>query len=163
MSSGNKQLVLIFVPVVAVAFVIIITATIVQSRRRRRRTLLPTTEPLFTQSHIASLRGRQKPQAPGPPMDSPWPKLKIDPNHRPFLAAPTASHQPERPMQKGAWQKFKEKQAQRKEWVKEPLDKWHYHPKGPAYWKEYGKQTQARKTVWEKVKDNMGFAFKASW
>jgi hypothetical protein len=163
MSSDNKQLVLIIVPVVVVAFAIIITAATVQLRRRRRCTLLPTTEPLFTKQHIASLRGWQKPQAPDPPMDSPWPKLKTDPNHRPFLAAPTASHQPERPIQKGAWQKFKEKQAQRKEGVKEPIEKWHHQPQGPAYWKEVGKHMQAKKTGWEKLKDKLGFVFKAQW
>jgi hypothetical protein len=163
MSCDNKQLISIIVPVVIVVFGLIITAAIVQSRRCRQRTLLSTTEPLFTKEHIASLRGWQKPQAPVTLMDSPWPKLRTDPNHSPLLAAPIASHQPERPIQKGAWQDFKEKQAQRKEWVKEPLEEWHYESKGSAYWKEVGKQMHAETTFWEKVKDKLGFVFKVPW
>lgn len=150
LSSDGKQLVLIVVPVAAVVIAAAITAMVIlRKHRRRQRTLLPATEPLFTERHIASLRNWQKPKPTGPPMGNPWPKLKSDPNYIPFLAAPSASHQPERPIRKGACQKFKEKQAQRKEWAnkpQEPLKKWHHEPRDPAYWREVGRSMRAEMT-----------------
>jgi hypothetical protein len=121
--------------------------------------LLPTTEKPpagFTQKHLSTLRGWEKP-ATTTPENNAWSTFKTDPGHISFLAEPVASHQPQRPA-KGTWQQFKEKQQQRamQTQASKPLEKWHFQPKGSAYWREVGREMQARKTWWEKMKDLVG-------
>jgi hypothetical protein len=163
MSSNKSPLVLVILPILAVGIAIIITAIAIWYKYRRAHPLLPTTErpptPLFTERHIASIRKWRKPDQPAaPPMDEPWLKLKTDPNHLQFPAAPAPSHQPERPM-KGNWQKFKEKQALREEQAKMPqvpLEKCQHQPMGPTYWRQYGVQMRMEPTWWEKLKEKVG-------
>lgn len=137
MSPSRSTILSIALPVTAVGLAFAITLAIFIHRHHRQRTLLPTTEPpLFTAAHIASIRAPQ-PRTPVTPTENPWPILKSDPNHIPFLAAPLPSHQPI----KGNWQKFKEKQALRKEQAKMPQvmrGKWQHQPNGPAYWWSMG-------------------------
>jgi hypothetical protein len=148
MPSDKKQLVLIVIPAVALGIALIITAIVImlKLRRRSKRSLLPTTkkpQESFVQYHLSELREWQKP-AP----------LKADPNPIPFLAQPAATHQPQRPI-KGSWQQFKEKQQQRAQTPRLPLEKWHLEPKGAAYWREVGKEMQARKSWWERLSDKL--------
>jgi hypothetical protein len=147
MSSDKKQLILVIVPAIAVGVLLIVTSVAIMRKLRRRsqRALLPTTEkPDFTQHHLGSLRNWQKPKA--------------DPGHLPFLSEPAASHQPQRPV-KGSWQQFKERQRQREMKAQEfnqSAGTWHHKPKGAAYWRQVVREMAARRTWWEKVKDNMG-------
>lgn len=147
MADEKQQLILVIVPAIAVTVLLIITAIafICKLRLSLQRSLLPMREkPLasFTQSHLNTLRE--------------WKKPKTDAGHIPFLARPGPSHQPQRPA-KGAWQQSKEKQrAVPTQPSNEPLEKWHHQPKGLAYWREVGKEMQARKTWWEKMKNRVG-------
>jgi hypothetical protein len=148
MPSDKKQVVLIVIPAVALGIALIITAIVImlKLRRRSKRNLLPTTQKpqeSFVQYHLSELREWQKP-AP----------LKTDPNHIPFLAEPAPTLQPQRPV-KGSWQQFKEKQQQRAQAPRLPLEKWHLEPKGAAYWREVGKEMQARKSWWKKFLDRL--------
>jgi hypothetical protein len=156
MSPSRSTVLSIVLPVTAVVLTITIATAIRIHRYLRQRTLLPTTEPpLFTAAHIASIRAPRS-SIPTTPTENPWPALKSDPNHIPFLAAPLPSHQPI----KGNWQKFKEKQALRKEQAKMPQvmrEKCHHQPKGPAYWREHGKSMRAEMGWWEKVKEKVGW------
>lgn len=154
MSLSRSTILSIVLPVTAVGLAFAITMAILIHRHHRQRTLLPTTEPkLFTAAHIASIRAPQ-PSTPVTPTENPWATLKSDPNHIPFLAAPLPSHQPV----KGNWQKFKEKQALRKEQAQMPQamrEKWHHQPKGPAYWREHGASMRAEMGWWEKVREKV--------
>ncbi|KAH7385396.1 hypothetical protein DE146DRAFT_204226 [Phaeosphaeria sp. MPI-PUGE-AT-0046c] len=162
MSSDPKQLILIVLPVVALSLALIVTAIaiIVKMRRRAQLQILPTAQksvqpPSFTEAHLANLREWQKP-ANSASMNDSSSTIKTDPGHLPFLAQPCATLQ--KP-QKGSWELFKEKQQQRalnKENA-QPVSAWHHKPKGPGYWREVGKQMEARKTWWEKVRDRAGF------
>jgi hypothetical protein len=148
MSYDKKQLILIVVPIIAVVAVLILTAIAIMRkfRCRSQRDLLPTTEkcPGFTEQHLGALRN--------------WQKVKADPGHLPLIAEPTASHQPHRPA-KGTWQQFKEKQHQRgmqAQTFSQPKEKWHHAPKGPEYWRQFGREMAVRRTWWEKVRDRSG-------
>ncbi|KAH3971796.1 hypothetical protein HBI70_142150 [Parastagonospora nodorum] len=156
MSPSRSNILSIVLPVATVLLTIAIATAILIHRYLRQRTLLPTTEPpLFTAAHIASIRAPRS-SVPTTPTENPWPTLKSDLNHIPFLAAPLPSHQPI----KGNWQKFKEKQALRKEQARMPQvmrEKWHHQPKGSAYWREHGKSMRAEMGWWEKAKEKVGW------
>ncbi|KAF1913093.1 hypothetical protein BDU57DRAFT_581586 [Ampelomyces quisqualis] len=162
MINDKKQVILVVVPAVAVAFLIICTsiAIIRKLRRSSQRSLLPMTQKpptSFTQNHLNTLRGWENPAA-TTPENGTWSSITTDSGHITLLAQPVASHQPQR-LAKGAWQQFKEKQQQRATQthaINKPLEKWHLQPKGPLYWREVGREMQARKTWWEKTKDRVG-------
>jgi hypothetical protein len=148
MSSDKKQLILIIVPAIAVAVLLIATSIAItrKLRHRSQRPLLPTTEkPGFTQDRLGLLRNWQKPKA--------------DRGHLPFLAEPTASHQPQRPV-KGAWQQFQDKEERRREMNQQECGqsagKWDHVPKSAAYWRQVGRDMAARRTWWEKMQNKMG-------
>jgi hypothetical protein len=177
MPSDPKQVILIVIPTVALSIALITTLIVilVKMRRRSQREILPTSQnsapaasvvqpPTFTERHIANLRGWQKPadsaastiNSTPASMNNAYPTIKTDPGHHVFqLAQPSATHQKS---QKGSYATFMEKRAQRtmaNENV-QPLGEWHHKPKGPAYWREVGKEMEARKTVWEIVKERVG-------
>jgi hypothetical protein len=148
MSSDKSQLILIIVPAIAVAVLLIATSIAItrKLRHRSQSPLLPTREkPAFTQHHLGSLRNGQKPKA--------------DPGHLPFLAEPTASHQPQRPV-KEAWQHFQDEEKRRRKMNQQeygqPAGRWDHVPKSAAYWRQVGREMAARRTWWEKVKNKMG-------
>lgn len=176
MPSDPKQLILIVIPVVALSIALITTFIVifVKMRRRSQSEPLPTFRksapaasevqpPTFTERHIANLRQWQKPADSASSINSTptsinnaYPTIKTDPSHHAFqLAQPSAAHQ--KP-QKGSYAAFMEKRAQRAMANEnaQPLGEWHHKPKRPAYWQEIGKEMEARKTVWEKVKGRVG-------
>jgi hypothetical protein len=176
MPSDPKQVVLVVIPTVALSIALLITLIVilVKMRRRSQREILPTSQnsapaasvvqpPTFTERHIANLRGWQKPADSASTINSTptsinnaYPTIKTDPSHHAFqLSQPPAAQQ--KP-QKGSYAAFMENRAQRalaNENV-QPLGEWHHKPKGPAYWREVGKEMEARRTVWEKMKERVG-------
>jgi hypothetical protein len=156
MPSDNKQLILVIVPCIAVATLLLITAaTIIRKKRRNtHHNSLPITETSFLQRHLDSIRTWNKPTNSGPNAT-----FIADPNHLPFhLAQPEATHPPERTHDM-TWQRFQEKQKQREVRTKQPsqpLEQWSHQPKGAAYWRQVGKDMQARKPWWEKARDRLG-------
>ncbi|CBX99160.1 hypothetical protein IAQ61_000716 [Plenodomus lingam] len=139
---------------------------------RKKESLLPITynhepRPAFSDRHLAHLRDWQKPPISSGgilPLRLGQPKAQYPPHppminlQIPALAVPENSHQPQRPYHKITWQQFQDRKRDR-----DPMaDEYHrrvrenWQPSKPlnyAYWKQYGEEMEARKTVWEKVKD----------
>ncbi|KAF2849754.1 hypothetical protein T440DRAFT_469154 [Plenodomus tracheiphilus IPT5] len=138
---------------------------------RKKESLLPVTHhheprPTFSERHLAHLRDwRQPPVSSGgllplhlgqPRTQGPSP-LGMTELQIPTLARPDSAHQPQRAY-KMTWQQFQDRQRNR-----DPMaDEYHRHvceswqpskPRNYQYWKKYAEDREARKTIWEKVKD----------
>jgi hypothetical protein len=164
MSFDSKQLILIIVPTIAVVVAVAITAFFAMRKMRRssQKNSLPMTEKpqsTFVQHHLTDLRRWEKPARPArPTTDQASQPTKFDPGHLPFLAQPSASHQPERSTRL-TWQQFKERQRQRDLEAQNPtpLGQWQFKPKGAAYWRQVGEEMEARKSWWQKLRDKYRF------
>ncbi|KAH7084116.1 hypothetical protein FB567DRAFT_75627 [Paraphoma chrysanthemicola] len=164
MYVSNKHMILKVFPIVAIVAVVVAITTffIIHKRRKSRKNVLPMTkhpESAFLREHLTGLRSWEKPAAATYPATNRFPQpLKVDAGHLPFLAQPSSSHQPERSTRL-TWQQYKERQHQRglKAQNHPPPGQWKFKPKGPAYWRQVGRDMEARKSWWQKLRDKCGF------
>ncbi|KAH9871063.1 hypothetical protein J1614_006637 [Plenodomus biglobosus] len=120
----------------------------------------------FSERHVAELRNwRQAPVSSGgllplhlgqpQPQDPPHPdmaELQIS-----TLAQPDNTHQPQRAY-KLTWQQFQDRKRNRDpmadDYHRRNRENWQpCKPRNVEYWKQYAEEMEARKTLWEKVKD----------
>ncbi|KAH7071833.1 hypothetical protein BKA63DRAFT_492504 [Paraphoma chrysanthemicola] len=164
MSFASKKTILTIVPIVAIIAVVVASTAffMIQKWRKSQKNVLPVTEhpeSAFLREHLTGLRSWEKPAPAAYPSTNRCSQpLKVDAGHLPFLAQPTFSHQPERSTRL-TWQQYKERQHQRdlEAQNKSPLVQWKFKPKGPAYWRQIGRDMEARKSWWQKLHDKCGF------
>jgi len=175
MSSDNKQMILIVVPTVAAILLCIVIAIVLiyKHRHNSQKNLLPISaqsqpanpQQSFVQRHLEGIRSWSKP-APSQ-TDRLGQPLKTDPRHLSLsLAQPSSSHQPTRKV-KGSYALYQERQAKKQEqrdreagraseisgnWPFQPMEK----PKPRSYWAQVGRETEARRTWWDKLRDKIG-------
>jgi hypothetical protein len=164
----------VFVILGAVVVLAVTYIALTYKRCRKLNALLPATEypqldnsqQTILQRHIAGLRNWTKPRA----ARNEYPKhlLKVDPHDLSFnLPRPASSHQPMRPT-KGSWSLHQERKAhlhtqeERHRACGGAPDislKWPFQqmerPKPASYWARRGRDMEAKKTWWNKLRDNL--------
>jgi hypothetical protein len=160
MPDDHKQLVLIIVPIVALATALIITGIAIVRKllHNFHRNTLPVTEKTFLERHLDILRTWKTTALSTSQM-----VVKFDPHHRPLTLTMPAPTHPPASTTNGSYKKFQDKQKQRQKQRQMraqqpdiPLEPWVHRPMGPAYWRQVGREMQMRKSRWEKMKDRMG-------
>lgn len=171
MNTTEKIVLPIVVVTVLILLLIFRPANCFRSSRKGKESILPVTshhEPRsrFSERHVAELRSwRQPPISSGGtlPLHLEQPQTQ-DPSRPdmaelqiPTLAPPDDTHQPQR-AHKLTWQQFQDRKRNRDpmadDYHRRNRENWQpCKPRNVEYWKQYGVEMEARKTLWEKVQD----------